>query len=279
MNRNQKNWLTEFREWVAIFWLRVLVVLVVGFAAGAVLAAQSGVTLTVTVGQGNVPTATWSTSGVTSCTASGAWSGSKAPSGTQTLPAVTGTSVYVLTCQAAGDSIAALSWTAPTQNTDGSTLTNLAGYRIYRGNSAGAVASSYPANPAQQIANPATLTHTFTGLSPGTYYFAVSAYASSGAESALSAVGSKTIVSPTPASATETITVPKPPGLTVQQTTAYDVRQDGLKLVLGRPVGTVPMGSACSKDFELPGGYYRVERKAVKLDRTPRSAVIVAECA
>src|ERR1700686_4746433 len=31
---------------------------------------------------------------------------------------------------------AALSWTAPDQNTDGSTLTNLAGYRIYYGTSA-----------------------------------------------------------------------------------------------------------------------------------------------
>jgi hypothetical protein len=80
-----------------------------------------------------------------------------------------------------------LSWTAPTQNTDGSALTDLAGYRVYHGTSASALNDIY------QVANPATTTYSFTQLASGTHYFAVAAYNSAGVESAMSAVGSKAI--------------------------------------------------------------------------------------
>lgn len=80
-----------------------------------------------------------------------------------------------------------LSWTAPTSNTDGSTLTNLAGYRISYGTNASALSQTI------QVANPSVTTYNIDNLAPGTYYFAVRAYTSSGTESANSNVQSKTV--------------------------------------------------------------------------------------
>jgi hypothetical protein len=82
---------------------------------------------------------------------------------------------------------ATLSWSPPTQNTDGTTLTNLAGFRISYGSSSGAL------NQTIEVANPGLATYVVTGLSSGNWYFAVRAYNSSGAESANSSVVSKTI--------------------------------------------------------------------------------------
>ena len=65
---------------------------------------------------------------------------------------------------------AAISWTAPTQNTDGTALTNLAGFRIVYGTSATAL------NQTVELSNPSLSTYTITGLASGTWYFAVKAY-------------------------------------------------------------------------------------------------------
>jgi hypothetical protein len=82
---------------------------------------------------------------------------------------------------------ATLSWLPPTQNTNGTTLTNLAGYTIKYGTNATSLASTI------KVANVGLTTYVIQGLAAGTYYFAVSAYTSSGATSALSKVVSKTI--------------------------------------------------------------------------------------
>lgn len=82
---------------------------------------------------------------------------------------------------------ATLSWTAPTSNTDGSTLTNLAGYRIAYGTSASALTRTV------QVSNPSVTNYTISNLSPGTYYFSVRAYTSNGTESANSNVSSKVV--------------------------------------------------------------------------------------
>lgn len=82
---------------------------------------------------------------------------------------------------------ATLSWTPPTQNTDGSTLSDLAGFRIQYGSSPSALTQTI------QIANAGVATYVVTGLTSGSWYFAVRAYSSSGAESANSATVSKTI--------------------------------------------------------------------------------------
>jgi hypothetical protein len=82
---------------------------------------------------------------------------------------------------------AAISWTAPTQNTDGSALTNLAGFRIVYGASASAL------NQTVELSNPSLSTYTITGLASGTWYFAVKAYNTVGGESSQSSTASKTI--------------------------------------------------------------------------------------
>jgi hypothetical protein len=82
---------------------------------------------------------------------------------------------------------ATLSWTPPTQNTDGSTLSNLAGFRIQYGSSPSALTQTI------QVANAGVATYVVTGLTSGSWYFAVRAYNTSGAESANSTVVSKTI--------------------------------------------------------------------------------------
>lgn len=87
----------------------------------------------------------------------------------------------------ASSGTASLSWTPPTRNTNGSALTNLAGYRIYYGTSSNALTQQI------QISNPGVASYVVQGLRSGTYYFAVRAYNSAGAESALSNVASKTV--------------------------------------------------------------------------------------
>jgi hypothetical protein len=82
---------------------------------------------------------------------------------------------------------ASLTWTAPTQNVDGSALTDLAGYRISYGASPGALAQTI------QIANPGLTAYVIEDLPAGTYYFAVRAYTSGGAESANSNLASKAV--------------------------------------------------------------------------------------
>lgn len=80
-----------------------------------------------------------------------------------------------------------LSWIAPSQNTDGSALTDLAGFFIYHGSSAEAL------NERIELLGTNVTSFEFTDLRSGLHYFAVSAFTSSRVESALSAVGSKQI--------------------------------------------------------------------------------------
>lgn len=82
---------------------------------------------------------------------------------------------------------AALSWMPPTRNTDGSALSNLAGYRISYGTSAGTLTSTI------QIPGPASA-YIVSGLAPGTYFFGVRAYSAAGTESGLSNIVTKTVL-------------------------------------------------------------------------------------
>jgi hypothetical protein len=82
-----------------------------------------------------VPTLTWSTtpSGAT-CTAWGGWSGTKAASGTESRPALSGTRAYNLRCRwPASTGAVDLAWEAPTENVDGSAYANPSGYEILYG--------------------------------------------------------------------------------------------------------------------------------------------------
>jgi len=82
---------------------------------------------------------------------------------------------------------ATLSWQPPTENADGSPLTNLAGYVIRYGTQSDALALEV------RISNPGITTAMIESLAPATWFFTVSAYTSTGVESMPSAVGSKTV--------------------------------------------------------------------------------------
>ena len=82
---------------------------------------------------------------------------------------------------------ATLSWVTPTQNTDGTPLTNLAGFRVAYGTTASNLTQLI------EVANPGLTSYVVSNLGSGTWYFAVRAYTSVGAESSLSNVASKTI--------------------------------------------------------------------------------------
>ena len=75
---------------------------------------------------------------------------------------------------------ATLSWTPPTQNSDGTALTDLAGYIIHYGNASGNYQTSI------QIDNPGIAIYVVENLTPNTYYFVLTAINSSGVESRFS---------------------------------------------------------------------------------------------
>jgi hypothetical protein len=95
--------------------------------------------------------------------------------------------VFSIAVEQSSSGSATLSWEPPTQRTDGSPLTDLAGYRIAYGTA--------PENLGQKVTlnNPGVTTYVLENLSQGTWYFAMTAFDSSGAESDYSSIGSKTI--------------------------------------------------------------------------------------
>lgn len=221
----------------------------------------------------------WAATGVSTCTATGGWSGVKAISGTQTLTGVLANTTYGLTCSAS-NATATLTWSAPTTNTDGTALTNLTNYRIFASSSSAGVATATPVT----IAAPAS-TYTVAGLAPGVMYFGVKAVNSAGAESVLSNIASKTLVAETVSRSVDvTVTkVPSPPtGVTVTDVLVYDTTYKRGQFMLGKVVGRAVIGTACYEDFQLQGGYYRVRREDVTFD-TPaaerKTNVPVAKCA
>lgn len=94
---------------------------------------------------------------------------------------------FTLTVNQVSNGTATLDWIPPTQNTDGTTITNLAGYRVYYGTSASSLTKLV------DLANPGLTAYMVSNLSSGTWYFAISAYTAGGVESGLSAVVSTTL--------------------------------------------------------------------------------------
>jgi Putative Ig domain len=80
-----------------------------------------------------------------------------------------------------------LSWTAPTRNTDGSSLTNLAGYRVHYGTAPGSYTKSV------QLPGKTLTSVVIEDLAPARWYFAVKAYSSAGVESNFSTAVNKLI--------------------------------------------------------------------------------------
>lgn len=98
--------------------------------------------------------------------------------------AISGQAATLTYVSGSGQSI---TWTIPTQSADGTTLSDLAGFRIYYGTSPDNL------NSTQDVANAAATSATVSGLTPGTWYFSVVAYDSDGFESVFSAQTSKVV--------------------------------------------------------------------------------------
>ena len=73
-----------------------------------------------------------------------------------------------------------INWTPPTENTDGTSLTNLSGYNIHYGT------ASHNYTQTISVTNPGLASYVVENLTAGTYYFAVAAVNSAGTESPLS---------------------------------------------------------------------------------------------
>ena len=82
---------------------------------------------------------------------------------------------------------ATLSWTAPTENEDGTALLDLAGYKIYYGRDSGSYSNEI------RIDNPSVTTYLVDNLTQDTYYFVATAFNSTGIESRFSGEAVKTI--------------------------------------------------------------------------------------
>jgi hypothetical protein len=220
------------------------------------------------------PILSWSTSpAARSCRASGGWSGTQAASGRQVIPTINATTNYSLTCDW-GEGSATVRWSAPTSNTDGTALTNLARYKIRYGTNRSSLDKSV------LIDDPARRSLTIHSLTTGTWYFSVRAINSANVESADSNLGSKA-VSAASIAKTITISIPDPPAGRMRTVAnhAWDVqkRSDGL-WVRRAVVGTIALNKPCSKAFRVSSHYYVVNRSDVTLVSTPASSQLVVMC-
>ncbi len=86
-----------------------------------------------------------------------------------------------------GSGTVQISWTPPTTATDGSTLTDLAGYEIFYGTNPSALTQMV------NVPNIGVTSYTISSLTSGTWYFAVTSYTTDGMESEPSNVVTTTI--------------------------------------------------------------------------------------
>lgn len=160
--------------------LVAMLVAVLGLLASPTYAQHTIIfTAEVTTGVETVtPVLTWDTIPLADdCTASGDWSGAKGGAGMEMLAPITAGATYNLDCQWLDDA-ATLTWTAPTQNTDGSPLTDLDGFKIRWGEVQG---GPYPSEI--DVPNEALTTFVVSPLRSGNTFFVIVAYNALGVES------------------------------------------------------------------------------------------------
>ena len=116
---------------------------------------------------------------------SGCGGGGDAPAGSAAASQNSSTSTGSL--PAASSDAVTLNWTPPTENTDGTALTNLSGYDIHYGTSSGNYTQSI------SVSNAGIATYVVDNLTPGTYYFSVAAVNAAGTESPMSSEVSATV--------------------------------------------------------------------------------------
>jgi len=181
----------RFRSYMKDFGFATVCAILLTLMYAADAKAQNILTFTADTTTGTeavLPMLTWDTMPLADdCFASGDWSGSKGGAGNETLLPITSGATYNLTCEWNNDS-ATLTWTAPTENTDGTPLTDLAGFRFRYGQTDGG-----PYTIESDIDNPDTTTFVVSPLTPGDWFFVATAHNELGVESEDSNQAMKTV--------------------------------------------------------------------------------------
>lgn len=212
------------------------------------------------------PTLTWDFTGGTGCTSTGNWGGARDPVGTIQLEAFpAGTHTFTLSCKftTPAQTTVDLTWNPCTSNTDGSSLTDLAGYRLFYGASDSDLAASI------DIPDPSLSAYRAQNMTAGTWFFGLKCYNTAGVESDLSNVVSKTLAEESTQTVSQTVTwtvkaatkVPSAPtNLAVaesqiaglESSLVFKLTATGKRST--EIVGAVPVGTACSGNVLF---YYR----------------------
>ena len=243
------------------------------------------VDLTATPLTGTCPFTTnlqWTATSASTCTKTGAWSGSAPASGSEQLSVNAAQQTHTITCSSSIDS-RNISWTNPTQNVDGSAAT-LSGNKLYHSNTSAGVDSANPI-----VITPAKQTYLLTGLPAGPRYVGVKATGPT-LDSDMSQLANVTIALP---SGSDTVQVgcttppqPKPPTAVTIATTVWDVLNTRDGPLVGRDVGTIGLGERCKglkpwiiqETSSGPVDYWSVPRELITIHTKPRSSRLLALC-
>lgn len=208
LNDHQLN---DYAAKLSTLWKVVAVAVLIAVGLSFTTRADAAVTFSasVTNANGTLSTVlTWASPGANGCTASGhpSFTGAQpatSPVGGFPLPPITLSGTYTLTlsCTKPGDTTATVSWTPPTTNTDGTSLTNLAGYEFWSG-----ITSDVTAEPVRST-SPGQTSKVYTGLSAGPHFFALKACNAVSVCSALTPVVSKMITATAVENGSVTLTV------------------------------------------------------------------------
>lgn len=135
-------------------------------------------------------TLVWDIPGAASCEASGSWTGTKAAKGTL-VTTINAAATYTLTCVKPGTGgTATLSWLPPTTNTDGTPLSDGAGYTIVHG------LTPTTMDKVVDVPGIATSRFTVTDLPAGERWFGLASYNSAGTRSTRVVVSKIVTVTP-----------------------------------------------------------------------------------
>lgn len=144
--------------------------------------------------------------------------------------------------------------TAPTKNTDGSTITGAITYKFY-GALQGQTKTLLNSTPRTTCAN------TWASAPVGTVCVAATAVVA-GVESAQTPESCTVVAAP----------VPQPPGaLTVTIATAYEIRPNSTGTLVATRIGVIQLGTQCQSDTRKVGAvtYNRVDPKSIDLINWP----------
>ncbi len=141
--------------------------------------ADSAQIATANVGPAVATTTSSSSSGGTSVSKSSTSTTSTSTASTSSNSGSSSTGTSSSSSTATSTGTAALQWNAPTDNANGSALTNLVGYNVYYGTSSGAMTNKIAINTV------GVTNYVIQNMQSGTWYFAMTAVNSSGVESVM----------------------------------------------------------------------------------------------